>query len=299
MTRTHTPRRHERGRLAHDPGRRVIGFLPHSRLFAFRDAVRACPLLFLLLAGGCGGPPGERAPAGDAHTPAPLYIAAASDLTLALPRLIERFEAETQLKATPVMGVSGQLASQIKEGAPYDVFMAADQAYVADLARTGAVVESSVKPYARGSLVLVVRPQIADRVRSLADLTGPAVGRIALANPTFAPYGRAGKQALERAGLWTKLEPRIVLGESVRQALVYVERGDADVGLVGRAIAQSPAFRVVEIDDRLYDPLIQAIGVVAASKRTADAASFVAFVMSDPGQAILKEFGFAPGSPER
>lgn len=224
-----------------------------------------------------------------------MRIAAASDLTLALPRLIERFEAQTNLKATPVMGVSGQLASQIQEGAPYDVFMAADQTYVADLAKSGAVVADSVAPYARGSLVLAVRSELAGKVNTLDDLTSPVVKRIALANPEFAPYGRAGKQALERSGLWPKVQSKIVLGESVRQALVYVERGDADAALVGKAIAQSPALHAITINEDLYNPITQALGVVSRSTRRDDAGRFAAFVLSETGQAILKEFGFAAG----
>lgn len=242
--------------------------------------------LLLLTSSGCGGEQKPPAP--------PLRIATASDLTLALPKLIERFEAETQLKAMSTLGVSGQLANQIKEGAPYDVFMAADQAYVADLAKIGVVEAVTLHPYARGSLVLAVRSELADQVHSLDDLASPAVKRIALANPAFAPYGRAGKQALERAGLWPRVEAKIVLGESVRQALVYVERGDADAALVGRAIAQSPSLHTVAVSADLHDPIIQAMGVVAQSPRRDDAVRFTTFIMSPSGQAILKEFGFAP-----
>lgn len=251
----------------------------------------AVGMLILAISSGCGG---ERKP-----LETPLRIAAASDLTLALPRLIERFEAETRLKATSVLGVSGQLANQIKEGAPYDVFMAADQAYVDEPARSGSVEAESVHPYARGSLVLAVRSELADQVRSLEDLTGPAVKRIALANPAFAPYGRAGKQALERAGLWPRIEPKVVLGDSVRQALIYVERGDAEAALVGLAIARSPSIHSVAISADLYDPIIQALGIVARSSRHDEAERFVAFVLSDSGQAILKDFGFQPALPGR
>ena len=81
-------------------------------------------------------------------------------------------------------------------------------------------------------------------VRSLADLTRPEVKKIALANPETAPYGKAGKQALERAGLWDRLQPKIVLAESVRQALLYAQKGDAEAALVGRAIANVPEIRV-------------------------------------------------------
>ena len=99
------------------------------------------------------------------------------------------------------------------------------------------------------------------RFARLEDLTKPAVKKIALANPDTAPYGKAGKQALERAGLFKQLEPKIVLAESVGQALDLCAEGDAEAALIGRAIAQVPEIRVVEIDADLYDPIIQALGV--------------------------------------
>ena len=101
--------------------------------------------------------------------------------------------------------------------------------------------------------------------------TRPEVKKIALANPATAPYGKAGKQALENAGLWDQLQPKIVIAESVRQALLYVQKGDAEAALVGRAIANVPEVRPVEVDTQLYDPIIQALGIVAASRRSADA----------------------------
>ena len=151
---------------------------------------------------------------------------------------------------------------------PIDVFLSANEAFVRDLASEGLIRPESVHAYARGSLVLAVYRDLGDKVGSLADLTKPEVKKIALANPVTAPYGKAGKQALERAGLWTKLEPKIVFAESVRQALLYAQKGDAEAALVGRAIASVPEIRPVEVDPALYDPIVQALGVVAASGRT-------------------------------
>ena len=165
---------------------------------------------------------------------------------------------------------SGVLAEQIKQGAPYDVFMAANEAFVRDLAGGGFIRPDSVQAYARGSLVLAVHGDLGDRIRSLADLASPDVKKIALANPEAAPYGKAGKQALERAGLWQSLQPRIVVAESVRQALLYAQNGNAEAGLVGRAIAGVPEVRAVEVDQALYDPIVQALGIVADSSRQTD-----------------------------
>jgi molybdate transport system substrate-binding protein len=99
---------------------------------------------------------------------------------------------------------------------------------------------------------------------------------------------------LERAGLWDKLQPKIVIADSVRQALIYVQRGDVEAAFVGRAIADVPEIRSLEVDPSLYDPIIQALGIVSLTRRPDDSGRFVRFVVGDEGQGILKEFGFAP-----
>jgi molybdate transport system substrate-binding protein len=250
-----------------------------------RDSVRKTHhrwlLLMLLSTLGCGN-----------RASPPLRIAAASDLQSALPKLADRFQAKTGIAITLTFGASGQLSEQIKGGAPFDVFLAANEAFVRDLAGLGLIKRDSVHSYARGSLVLAVYHELGEKVHSLADLANPEVKKIALANPATAPYGKAGKQALERAGLWAALEPKIVVAESVRQALIYAQKGDAEAALVGRAIASVPEVRLVELDPKLYDPIIQAIGVVAATARTTDAEQFARFVLDEEGQGILKEFGF-------
>jgi molybdate transport system substrate-binding protein len=242
-------------------------------------------VLLILIGPGCGKGSSE-----GAH----IRVAAASDLQTVLPRLIERFERKTAVKVTPSFGASGQLAEQIKGGAPFDIFMSANQAFVRDLADQGLIKPESVRPYARGSLVLAVYHQVGDDITRLEDLAKPAVKKIALANPDTAPYGKAGKQALEHAGLWKQLEPKIVLAESVRQALLYVEDGNAEAGLVGRSIARAQGVRVVEINADLYDPIIQALGALSNSSRSAEAESFAEFVLGEEGQRILGEFGLSP-----
>ena len=232
---------------------------------------------------------------GCAHpqTITPLRIAAASDLQLALPKLTERFQASSGIAASITFGASGQLAEQIKQGAPFDVFLSANEAFVQDLAKAGFVKPSSVQRYARGTLVLAIYHEVENTVKSLDDLTRPEVKKIALANPTTAPYGKAGKQALENAGLWDKLQPKIVIAESVRQALLYVQKGDAEAAMVGRAIANVPEVRPVEVDTKLYEPIIQTLGVVAATARSPEAEQFARFVLDAEGQGTLKEFGFS------
>jgi molybdate transport system substrate-binding protein len=280
--------------------RQLGRMLPHENRWV-RVWMTALMTLWTLGCGSSGlnSAPDEPVPAGGGAfgpcpTTTPLRIAAASDLQSSLPRIVDRFQVETGIAAVPLFLSSGQLAQHIRQGAPYDVFLSANEAFVRDLAGEGLIRPESVHPYARGSLVLAVYHELGDKVGSLADLARPEVKKIALANPATAPYGKAGKQALERAGLWTKLESKIVMAESVRQALLYAQKGDAEAALVGRAIASVPEVRPVEVDPALYDPIVQALGIVAATKRTADAEAFTRFVLGDQGQAILKEFGFKP-----
>jgi molybdate transport system substrate-binding protein len=261
-----------------------------------RMAACVIPMLVFVVV-GCGSAEPGRGRAGPTPPPAvELRVAAASDLQRVLPDLVEAFARDTATKLSVTFGSSGQLTEQIKQGAPFDIFLAANQALVKDLAASGHVLADTVQPYARGTLVLAVHRESGGSIEGLADLAKPEVKRVALANPAFAPYGVAGKQALERSKLWTPLESKIVQAESVRQAFQFVQSGNAEAGLVGKAIADVPEIRVVEVDAALYDPIIQGLGVVANSHHVDDARRFASFVLSDAGQAILAKYGFArPG----
>jgi molybdate transport system substrate-binding protein len=238
-----------------------------------------------LTATGCGAPQ-DRTPA----APGPLRVAAASDLRDALPVLARRFADKTGVEVVPTFGASGQLAEQIKAGAPFDLFLAANLKFVQDLASDGFIRPDSVKPYAIGTLVLAVHREAGGAIESLADLARPGVKKIALANPAIAPYGAAGKQALERAGLWAEVGPKIVQAESVRQALQFVQSGNAEAGFVGRSIAGVPEVRVVAVDPTLHDPIIQGLGIVART-RSGEVEAFTAFVLGPEGRGILADFG--------
>jgi molybdate transport system substrate-binding protein len=135
------------------------------------------------------------------------------------------------------------------------------------------------------------------QVKGLDDLTKAEVKKIAIANPDFAPYGMAAKQALKHKQLWDQLQPKIVRGESVRQALQFVESGNAEAGLVGRAIAQVKGIEVIPLDQGLYEPIVQALGVVSRTKRPADAQAFADFMNGEVAQGILAEFGFLHTEP--
>lgn len=226
-----------------------------------------------------------------------VHVAAASDLRQALQALIRRYRAEAPgVTVVPTFGASGQLAEQIRAGAPFALFLAANEGFVRGLAEEGLIDLDSIRPYAIGSLTLVVSRDAGAPVKSLADLAGPSVKKVAIANPETAPYGAAARQALRRAGLWDTLGPRLVIAESVRQALQFVQTGNAEAGLVGRAISDVPEVSAVAVDPALYDPIVQSLGIVSKAPRTAEARAFARFVLGPLGRETLVTHGLNPPS---
>jgi molybdate transport system substrate-binding protein len=143
----------------------------------------------------------------------------------------------------------------------------------------------------RGSLLLCLHHEVSDQVRGLADLSRDEIKRIAIANPEYAPYVAAARQALERAGLWSSLESKIVRASSVGQALTYLQNGGAEAVLVSHAQV-GPQLRVIEVDATLYDSLIQALGIVAATKQPEHVRALAKFNLGVEGQALLRRNGF-------
>jgi molybdate transport system substrate-binding protein len=182
-------------------------------------------------------------------------------------------------------GPSGSLARQIASGAPYDVFLSADEARVKELAESGGLVADSVVSYAQGRVALWSK---GGKFRSLADLQ--AASHIAIANPAIAPYGAAARRALERSGLWERLSPKIVYGESVRQALEYAESGNVDVALTAWSLVIHNGG--ILVPSSLHDPVRQQGGVVKSSKNPQAARAFLRFLVSPEGRRLLAENGF-------
>jgi molybdate transport system substrate-binding protein len=241
------------------------------------------PLILAALPIGCGPSAPDRPT---------LRVAAASDLEPALPILAAAFRQGRDIEVVSTFGASGLLAEQIKQGAPFDVFLSANRTFVERLASSRIIEPGSVRDYARGSLVLAVNKLSALKLSGLEDLTRAEVHKIAIANPDTAPYGMAAKQALERDGLWDVLKPKIVPAESVRQALQFVQSGNAEVALVGRSIAQVREAVIVPLPADICDPIVQTLGIVARTDRPDDARAFADFVRGEVGQGILRDLGF-------
>ncbi len=220
-------------------------------------------------------------------------VAAAADLQFAFSELAAHFEQTTGTHVTLVFGSTGQLVQQIENGAPYDVIAAANVTYIDQLQAAGLVDADTVARYARGKIVLAVNRQADVQATTPADLLAPTIRHIALANPAHAPYGLAARQALEAAGVWEKLQEKLVFAENVRQTLQFVQSGEVEVAIVARSVADVPEITWTLLDESLYKPLDQALAIVTASPNKAAAAQFTALVLSDQGRSVLKKYGFS------
>jgi molybdate transport system substrate-binding protein len=219
-------------------------------------------------------------------------VYAAADLDMAFREIKPLFEKATGARVTLVMGSTGNLAKQIEHGAPADVFFAANESFVDDLQTAGAVIPQTRALYAQGRIVLATPTKSTVAVRELADLLKPEVRRVAIANPAHAPYGRAAQEALESVGVWERLKPKLVYGETIRHTLQFVETGAVEAGIVALSVAGVPDVRYVPIDPRLHKPLNQVAAVVKRSARPELGVAFIQFLNGPEGRPIMKRSGF-------
>ena len=228
-----------------------------------------------------------------------LRIAAASDLRFALDEVLTSFRAANPtLKVEATYGSSGNFFAQIREGAPFDVFLSADSEYTRRLAGEG--LAEAPFPYAVGRLALVVRKESGLDPRGLGDLLrSPAIRRIAIANPAHAPYGRAAEAALKTWRIYDLVATKLVLGENVSQAAQFVDTGAAQAGLVALALVKvKPGdFAFAEVPEDTHPPLDQAGAVLKRSACLETARSFQAYLTGETSRAILARHGL--GLPKR
>ncbi len=226
-----------------------------------------------------------------------LTIAAAADLTLCLDDLNAAFRKshpDADLKSTT--GSSGNFLAQIKNGAPFDVFLSADMSYPRELVKAGQAVEDSLTLYATGHIVLWSTNPAVDVSKGLAVLNSEAVKKFAIANPEVAPYGRAAKAALQSAGLWQQLQPKLVSGENIAQTAQFVQSGNVDAGIVALSFVLSPKVvgsgKYYRIAEDQYPVLEQ--GAVITSKGAANplARAYIEFLRSPEARAVFDKYGF-------
>jgi molybdate transport system substrate-binding protein len=230
--------------------------------------------------------------------PRSLLVAVASNLKPAFEEIAARFRERrpgVEVKAT--FGGSGSFFAQIANGAPFDLFLSADAVFPAKLVERG-LADGRAFTYAFGKLVVWVphgSPLDLER-KGLAALADPSVRRIAIANPELAPYGRAARAALEKAGLLDALRERVVAGQNVSQAAQFVQSGNAQAGFIPLSLARTPPLsvegRTWPVPASSHDPIEQAGVVLRRSKEAALAREFASFLHGDVARDVLERFGY-------
>ena len=228
--------------------------------------------------------------------PEKLSIAAAADLQFVLAEAARQFHQQhPQTELAVNYGSSGNFYAQIRNGAPFDMFLSADVQYPRNLAHDGIARADSVFVYAAGKIaVWVPASSTLDPATALRD---PSVRRIAIANPQHAPYGRAAEAALRSMGLYDSIAKKLVLGENISQTLQFVQSGAADVGIVALSLAVAPNVRAQgrywEVPVESY-PKIEQGGVIL--KDSPEARALRDWLLAPAGRALLKQYGFSlPG----
>jgi molybdate transport system substrate-binding protein len=236
---------------------------------------------------------------GDVWAGEKIAVAAAADLKFAMNEIIAAYRQDhPDAEVDVIYGSSGKFHTQIQQGAPFDLYFSADIAYPKRLAAEG-LAASEARPYAFGRIVLWSPSRDASRM-TLADLVDPAVGKIAIANPKHAPYGKRAEEAMRFVGVWDQVESRLVMGENIAQTAQYVRTGNADIGIVAlslvlnRELADKGGYAL--IPDTLHQPLEQGYIITKRGAGKSLARDFAAYIDSPQARAIMVRYGFAlPG----
>ena len=224
-----------------------------------------------------------------------LRIAAAADLQPLLPGLAEQFEKATGMEVVASFASSSTLATQIINGAPFDLFLAADYTYPEQVVAKGLADTGGPIPYATGAVALWARKDSPLQPISMDTLSSPALKKIAIANPDHAPYGRAAYSALVKLNLIMPLQPKLVFAENIAQTAQFAESGNADAALISLTLASSAHLRAlgtyVLVPKQAYPEIRQCAVVMKASKQTKAAHAFLDWLQTEAIQKQLNAQG--------
>lgn len=230
----------------------------------------------------------------------PLAVFAAANLRSVLDNIARNYHARTGDSVVLVFGSTTSLGTQIINGAPADLFLAANTAAIDSLAARDLIVDSTRAVYATGRLILVGNCAKADQLnpsprcsapQDIASLAQDSYRSIAIANPAFAPYGLAAETALQRSGVLPRIQDRLVLAANVNQALQYALTGNADAAIVALAlVADDNSYDYSLVDTTLYDPIVQSLAVLRGSAHQQRALAFRAFLLSPEVQRVINHY---------
>ncbi len=228
--------------------------------------------------------------------PVTLTVSAAADLNYVFPEIGKLWEQKTGHTVSFNLGSTGQLAQQIERGAPVDLFAAANKTFVEALDEQGLVFSETKALYGVGRLTLWQREDSPLEINDLQALTQPAIKRIAIANPDHAPYGVAAREALQSAGIWDELQPKLILGENIKQTQQYAETGNVDVAIAALSISVERPGKWTLIPAELHNPLEQMLAVPQRAPHPEVAQQFAAFINGEKGRPLMQKYGFVlPG----
>jgi molybdate transport system substrate-binding protein len=227
-----------------------------------------------------------------------ITIFGASDLRFALDEAKELFLKDRKNdKIETIYGSSGKGMQQIQNGAPYHLFFSANEDYVEKLYKSKDVTEPS-KLYAVGRVVLWSKNKNFNPKNGFENLKEPWVKKIAIANPSHAPYGEKAKEAMQSIGIYEEIKSKLVLGENISHTAQFIESGAADIGVIALSLALSPAIANSKnpdyylIDETLHKPLLQGYSITKYAKESTLAREFYNFIDSSKAKGILKKYGF-------
>jgi molybdate transport system substrate-binding protein len=237
-------------------------------------------LALVLLVSACGHAPEQ----------GELHVAAAANLSLMFADLARACEKSTGVKMTPSFGATAQLAQQIENGGPFDLFLAADAQHVDALVTRNLAAPDSRALYARGKLVIWAprRPDI----RTIEDLGRAGVKAIAIAKPELAPYGQASIEALTAAQLWPAIEKKIVYAQNIQAVKQFADSSNVDAAFTALGLVKSLAGHYVEVAGKLHKPIDQAMCIVRTTQHLDQARRVESFLTGPEGRAIFERFGY-------
>jgi molybdate transport system substrate-binding protein len=248
---------------------------------------RPAPLvacIVLALAGsGC-----SREPA----VPPSLAVAAAANLTAALMAAGPKFEARTGIHPVFSFASTAQLAQQIENAAPFDVFLAADASHAGQLDDEHLLAPGTRAVYAIGVLALWLPSGSPAAVSRIEDLASLSVRTVAIAKPELAPYGEAAVESLKSAGVWEQVQGKVVYAENIAMARQYGSSGNADAVFTAYSLVLHDQGKIIQVDEKLHKPIAQELGIVAASKHQAEARKFTEFFLKGTGRDVLRDYGY-------
>ena len=225
-----------------------------------------------------------------------LTIAMAANVQFAMDEIINEFEKESGITIVRNISSSGRITAQIKQGAPYDVFLSANMKYPESLYKDG-FTAAAPKIYAYGMLVLWSMNGI-ETADGISGILKENVSKIAIANPEYAPYGEAAIEALRHYGLYERVLPKLVYGESIGQTSQYILSRAVEAGFTAKSIVMSPAMKGkgswIEINRNAYTPISQGIVILKHGKENAFESSqkFYNFIFSEQGKRIFRKYGY-------